>query len=293
VTIKIPQQQVPGVYHRRVGDIVVTAISDGFLDGGLDVLRNIAPEEARQILSDSFRPARRTAVNAFLLYSAGRLALIETGSGNYLLPTAGKVLANLAAAGVDPASIETVLLTHMHPDHSAGLSDPATGRRHFPNAELVVHENEPRHWFDDAKMAVATERAKKLYFQCAREQVTPYKDRTRLFQQGEVFPGVTAIPCHGHTPGHTSFMISSGNEQLLIWGDTVHVPEVQTARPEVCMEFDTDAEAAAATRRRVFDMVATDRLLITGMHLHFPGFAHLVRRGSGYQLIAEAWEQAL
>ncbi len=293
MTIKIPQQQVPGVYHRRVGDIVVTAISDGFLDGGLDVLRNIAPEEARQILSDSFRPARRTAVNAFLLYSAGRLALIETGSGNYLLPTAGKVLANLAAAGVDPASIETVLLTHMHPDHSAGLSDPATGRRHFPNAELVVHENEPRHWFDDAKMAVATERAKKLYFQCAREQVTPYKDRTRLFQQGEVFPGVTAIPCHGHTPGHTSFMISSGNEQLLIWGDTVHVPEVQTARPEVCMEFDTDAEAAAATRRRVFDMVATDRLLITGMHLHFPGFAHLVRRGSGYQLIAEAWEQAL
>jgi glyoxylase-like metal-dependent hydrolase (beta-lactamase superfamily II) len=290
---KVPQEQVPGVYHRRIGDIVVTAISDGFLDGGLDVLRNISQDDARRILDESFRPSRRTAVNAFLVYSAGRLALIETGSGNYLLPTAGKVLQNLAAAGVEPASIEAVLLTHMHPDHSAGLSDPATGRRYFPNAELVVHENEPKHWFDDAKMAVATERAKKLYFQCAREQVTPYKDRTRLFQQGEVFPGVTAIPCHGHTPGHTSFMISSGNEQLLIWGDTVHVPEVQTARPEVCMEFDTDADAAAATRRRVFDMVATDRLLVTGMHLHFPGFAHLTRRGSGYQLIPEAWEQRL
>src|SRR5712671_2200827 len=97
---------MPGVYHRRVGDIVVTAISDGFLDGSLDVLRNIAPEEAKKILAESFRPARRTAVNAFLVYSAGRLALIETGSGNYLLPTAGKVLANLAAAGVDPAAIE-------------------------------------------------------------------------------------------------------------------------------------------------------------------------------------------
>jgi glyoxylase-like metal-dependent hydrolase (beta-lactamase superfamily II) len=291
--INVPQQPIPGVYHRRVGDIIVTAISDGFLDGSLDVLRNISQAEARRILDESFRPARRTAVNAFLVYSAGRLALIETGSGNYLLPTAGKVLANLAAAGVDPASIETVLLTHMHPDHSAGLSDPATGRRHFPNAELVVHENEPRHWFDDGKMAAATERAKKLYFQCAREQTTPYKDRTRLFQKGEVFPGITAVACHGHTPGHTSFMISSGNEQLLIWGDTVHVPEVQTARPEVCMEFDTDAEAAAATRRRVFDMVATDRLLVTGMHLHFPGFSHLARRGSGYQLIPEAWEQVL
>jgi glyoxylase-like metal-dependent hydrolase (beta-lactamase superfamily II) len=288
--IKVPQQQVPGIYHRRVGDIMVTAISDGFLDGTLDVLRNIAQEEARQILVESFRPARRTAVNAFLVYSAGRLALIETGSGNYLQPTAGKAMANIKAAGVDPADIEAVLLTHMHPDHSAGLTDMATGQRNFPNAELVVHENEPMHWFDDAKMAGATERARKLYFQCAREQTAPYRDRMRLFREGEIFPGVTAIPRHGHTPGHTTFMISSGNEQLLVWGDTVHVPEVQTARPEVCMEFDTDADAAAASRRKVFDMVATERLLVTGMHLHFPGFAHLARRGSGYQLIPAAWE---
>jgi glyoxylase-like metal-dependent hydrolase (beta-lactamase superfamily II) len=291
--INVPQQQIPGVYHRRVGDIIVTAISDGFLDGGLDVLRNIAQEEAQQILSESFRPARRTAVNAFLVYSAGRLALIETGSGNYLLPTAGKVMANLKAAGVDPADIEAVLLTHMHPDHSAGLTDMATGQRNFPNAELVVHENEPRHWFDDAKMVGATERARKLYFQCAREQTSPYRDRMRLFKEGEIFPGVTAIPRHGHTPGHTTFMVSSGKEQLLVWGDTVHVPEVQTARPEVCMEFDTDADAAAASRRKVFDMVATDRLLVTGMHLHFPGFAHLARRGSGYLLIPAAWEHSL
>jgi glyoxylase-like metal-dependent hydrolase (beta-lactamase superfamily II) len=291
--IKVPQQQIPGVYHRRVGDIVVTAISDGFLDGTLDVLRNITQEGARQILAESFRPARRTAVNAFLVYSAGRLALIETGSGNYLQPTAGKVMANIKAAGVDPADIEAVLLTHMHPDHSAGLTDMATGGRNFPNAELVVHENEPRHWYDDANMSGATERARKLYFQCAREQTAPYRDRMRLFREGEVFPGVTAIPRHGHTPGHTTFMISSGKEQLLVWGDTVHVPEVQTARPEVCMEFDTDADAAAASRRAVFDMVATERLLVTGMHLHFPGFAHLARRGSAYQLIPAAWEHCL
>jgi glyoxylase-like metal-dependent hydrolase (beta-lactamase superfamily II) len=195
------------------------------------------------------------------------LALVETGSGNYLGPTAGKVLANIAAAGVDPASIDTVLLTHLHPDHSGGLSDPATGRRYFLNAELVVHENEPPHWFDDATMVKASERQQRLYFMCAREQITPYKDGTRLFQKGEVFPGVTAIRCHGHRPGHTSFLISSGNEQLLIWGDTVHVPEIKTARPEVCVEFDTDPDAAVATRRRVFDMVATDGLAITGICL--------------------------
>ena len=291
--IKVPQQQIPGVYHRRVGDIVVTAISDGFLDGTVELMSNIVPDEARRILTESFRPARRTSVNAFLIYSAGRLALMETGSGNYLQPTAGKVMANLKAAGVDPSGIETVLLTHMHPDHSAGLTDMTTGKRNYPNAELVMHEKEPEHWFDDAKMARGTDRERKLFFQAGREQVAPYKDRWRLFKDGEVFPGVTAIPRPGHTPGHTTFMISSGHEQLLIWGDTVHVPEVQTARPEVCMEVDTDQDAAAVSRRKVFDMVATDRLLVTGMHLHYPGFAHLVREGSGYRLIPEFWQHAL
>jgi glyoxylase-like metal-dependent hydrolase (beta-lactamase superfamily II) len=289
----VPQQQIPGVYHRRIGDIIVTAISDGFLDGSIEVLRNISQDAARQILTASFRPARRTAVNAFLIYSAGRLALVDTGSGNYLLPTAGKVMANIKAAGVDPAGIDTVLLTHMHPDHSAGLTDMTTGKRYYPNAELAMHESEPAHWFDDTKMAKGTEREKKAFFQAGREQVTPYKDRWRLFRGGEVFPGVTAIPRPGHTPGHTNFMINSGKEQLLIWGDTVHVPEVQTARPEVCMDFDTDKDLAADSRRKVFDMVATDRLLVTGMHLHFPGFSHLVRDGSGYRLIPAAWEHAL
>ena len=218
---------------------------------------------------------------------------METGSGNYLQASAGKLLSNITALGVDPSAIEVVMLTHMHPDHSAGLTDMGNGERYFPNAELVMHENEPKHWFDDGAMARGTEREKKLYFQAGREQVLPYKDQWRLFQQGEVFPGVTAVPMHGHTPGHTGYLVASGKDQLLIWGDIVHVPEVQTARPEVCMAFDTDAKAAEAMRRRVFDMVATDGLLVTGMHLHFPGFAHLTRRGSGYHLIPAAWEEQL
>src|SRR3981189_3482915 len=139
--INIPKQQIQGAYHRRIGDIGVTAISDGFLDGSMQVLRNISPEEATGILTASFRPARRTSVNAFLIYSAGRLALVDTGSGTHppttarqggthRQPTAGKVLANIKAAGVDPASIDTVILTHMHPDHSAGLADRNTGQCH-------------------------------------------------------------------------------------------------------------------------------------------------------------------
>jgi len=291
--VQVPAHQIPGVYHRRIGDIVVTALSDGYLDGSCEVLRNIEPREAERQLAATFRPGRRTAVNCFAVYSAGRLALIETGSGNYLLPTAGKLKQNLAAAGIDPKAVETVLLTHMHPDHSAGLSDPATGARNFPNAELVVNANEPKHWHDDAAMERGTERERKLYFQCARDQIAPYTDRMRTFTgETNVFPGITTVPLHGHTPGHTGYLISSGAESLLIWGDIVHVPDIQVEHPEVAIEFDTDQQAAIATRRRALDMAATDRLLIAGMHVHFPGFAHILRHGTSYALLQEPWDQA-
>ena len=185
------------------------------------------------------------------------------------------------------------MLTHMHPDHSAGLTDPKTGRKFFPNAELVVHENEPRHWQDDGAMSRASERAKKLYFQCAREQMAPYHNVMHTFSgPTEVFPGVRSVPLHGHTPGHSGYMISSGKDSLLIWGDIVHVPEIQVPRPEVTIEFDTDPHAAQAMRRRTFDMVATDRLLIAGMHVHFPGFAHVVKHGDSYAMLPEMWDQA-
>ena len=287
-----PTQQIPGVYHRKIGDIVVTAISDGYLDGGLDVMRNVDLGVAHRILREKFRPARRTSVNAFVIYSGDRTAIVDTGSANYLLPTAGFVQRNLAAAGIDPKSIDTVLLTHMHPDHSAGLTDMSNGQRLFPNAELVMHENEPKHWFDDGAMAKADERARRLYFLAGREQVAPYKDRTRLFKEGEVFPGVTAVPSVGHTPGHTAYLVASGTDQLMIWGDTVHVPEVQTAIPEAGMAFDTDLAAAAAARKRMFDRVSADGVLIAGMHLHFPSFSRLARRGDAYELIYEPWVHA-
>jgi glyoxylase-like metal-dependent hydrolase (beta-lactamase superfamily II) len=289
----IPAQQISGVYHRKIGDIVVTTISDGYLDGTLDVMRNVDLEKANQILRDAFRPARRTSVNTFLIHSKGRLALVDTGSGNYLQPTAGFVQRNLAAAGIDPGSIDTVLLTHMHPDHSAGLTDMSNGQLFFPNAELVMHENELPHWFDDGAMSKADERSKKLFFQAGREQVAPYKNRTRLFKQGEVFPGVTAVPSHGHTPGHTAYLVASGDDQLMIWGDTVHVPEVQTALPDAGMGFDTDLAMAAASRKRMFDRVSADGVLVAGMHLHFPAFARLARQGEGYALYPEAWVHAL
>ncbi len=288
-----PSAQIPGVYRRRIGDIVVTAISDGYLDAVYEFMRNIEPAEAQRILKEAYRPAPpRVSINCFVLHSAGRVALVETGSGDKMGPTLGQMPDNLAKAGVDQKSIDTILLTHMHPDHSNGLTGE-NGVAKFPHVELVVAERDVAHWHDDAAMARATERQKLRFFQWAREQVKPYMNRRRD-AQGEVFPGVTAVPLYGHTPGHTGFMVSSKGEQLLIWGDIVHIPDIQTRRPDVYMEPDVDGEAAIATRKRTFDQVATDRLLVAGMHMHFPGFLNLNRgRDGGYELVPEIWQQAL
>jgi glyoxylase-like metal-dependent hydrolase (beta-lactamase superfamily II) len=290
--VDAPAAQIPGVYRRRIGEIVVTAVSDGYLDASYEFLRNIEPAEAERLLRDAHRPAPpRISVNAFVIHSGGRVALVDTGSADSMGPTLGHMPKHLAAAGIEPASIDTILLTHMHPDHSNGLTGP-DGAARFPHVELVVSERDVDHWHDDAAMASATERQKLRFFRWAREQIKPYQGRRRD-ARGEVFPGVTALPLPGHTPGHTGYLVASNGEQLLIWGDIVHVPDVQTRRPDVFMEPDTDPQAAVAARRRVFDMVATDRLLAAGMHMHFPGFLNLNRRpGGGYELVPELWDQA-
>jgi glyoxylase-like metal-dependent hydrolase (beta-lactamase superfamily II) len=283
-----PKNQVAGIYRRRIGDIVVTALNDGYIEADPAVLLNISTEEAQQLLAAAFRPLRPTiTVNAFAVHSAGRVALIEAGSGATLGPRLGRLYDNLAAAGIAMADIDTVLLTHMHPDHSNGLTD-AKGAPIFGNATLRLHQQELAYWLDDAAYARASGRAC-WYFDTARAQVPAYRDRLETFTRGEVFPGVTAMPIPGHTPGHTAYLIESRGQSLIIWGDIVHVPEVQIRRPQTGIAFDVDPGMAAATRMKILDMVASDRLLIAGMHTHFPAFANVVRDGATYALIREVW----
>jgi glyoxylase-like metal-dependent hydrolase (beta-lactamase superfamily II) len=283
-----PTSQVAGIYRRRIGDIVVTALNDGYIEADPAVLLNISPEEAQRLFAAALRPPRPSiTVNAFAVHSAGRVGLIEAGSGSTLGPKLGRLYDNLSAAGIAVADIDTVLLTHMHPDHSNGLTD-SKGASIFAGATLRLHQQELAYWLDDAAYAKASGRGR-WYFETARAQVPAYRDRVETFTQGEVFPGITAMPIPGHTPGHTAYLIESRGQSLMIWGDIVHVPEVQIRRPRTGIAFDVDPDMAVTTRMKVLDMVASDRLLIAGMHTHFPAFANIVRSGATYQLIPETW----
>lgn len=284
--------QVPGIYHRRIGDILVTALHDGHQDVAMATVLGIPGDEAAAMLGDSFRPVpRRTTVNAFLLRHGGRTALVDAGCGP-AKPTVGRLAANLAAAGIAPEAVDTILMTHLHPDHWGGLSEG--GRAVFPRAELLLHAEEHAYWHDDAAMGRVPDPGRAdLFFGGARRALAPYAARTRTFTGGEVFPGVTAVPLPGHTPGHTGFALESGGRSLLIWGDIVHVQELQVPRPEVVMAVDVDPPRAVETRRRLFERVAADRTAVAGMHLHFPALAHLARDGAGYRLVPDAWSTDL
>jgi glyoxylase-like metal-dependent hydrolase (beta-lactamase superfamily II) len=123
--------------------------------------------------------------------------------------------------------------------------------------------------------------------------LTAYRDHLRLGDGGEVAPGITQLPLPGHTPGHSGYRLDSAGDSLVIWGDTVHVPEIQIPFPGVTSEFDVNEALAAENRRRIFELVATEGLLVAGMHLHLPAFAHLTKSATGYRLIPETWAVAL
>ena len=293
--IQVPTQQIAGVYHRRIGDIVVTALSDGYLDGTVEVMQNIAPDDATRMLSDAFRPGRRTSVNAYLVYSAGRLALIETGSGDYLLPTAGKLQA-------EPEGRRHRSRVDREGDPDAHASGPLGRADRSEDGGKTVSRT-PSWWCTRTSRATGrTTRAMARAERTCEETVFPVRPRAdgavsqrdahRSPAASRCFPASPRCRCTAIRRGIRGYMVSSGKDSLLIWGDIVHVPEIQVPRPEVTMEFDTDPHAAAATRKRMFDMVATDRQLIAGMHVHFPGFAHVVKHGDGYTMVPEPWDQA-
>ncbi|WP_424630382.1 MBL fold metallo-hydrolase [Bradyrhizobium sp. SYSU BS000235] len=280
VTVSEPAQ---APYRIQIGDVTVIALSDGYIKGGEGILRNVEPDAAADVLRAANRYPPVVYVNAFVVQTIGRTMLIDTGSGSYMGRRAGTLASSLDAAGIAATDIDTVFLTHIHPDHIGGLTN--NGEARFPNAEVAVHAAEVAHWMDDATMQQAHESQRALFFEAPRQQLAPYRDRLRLFNDDSVFPGMAALAAPGHTPGHTTCLINSGKDSLLIWGDTVHVPEVQTAFPDAGVVFDLDPAKAAGSRRRIFEIVTTDNIPVMGMHVGPPGLVHLERCGQGYRLV--------
>jgi glyoxylase-like metal-dependent hydrolase (beta-lactamase superfamily II) len=267
-------------HRRQIGDITVTALSDGVLAAPLDVVLGVERTEIERLAGRKPGEPLPIAVNAFLLERAGRWALVDTGSGNSMGPTLGKLPQNLRALGVAPERIETIFLTHLHPDHSNGLVDDA-GNAIYPNAQVILHETEAAFWLDRDEASGATERIRR---NIAKTAITmaPYRERMRTVRDGEAVPGISALLLAGHTPGHTGWLVQSGKDGLLIWGDLVHLAAIQIARPDTGLVYDVDPQAACATRRRMFDRVAADKLAVAGAHLDLPGFGTIVRKGAGF-----------
>ena len=283
---------LPGVLRWPVGDLTVTALNDGGGQGSLDLVTGVSRDAARALQVAGFRSEEpKLTVNGFLVTGPGRTPLlIDTGYGARGPATAGRLALALAATGVRPEEVGTVLLSHLHPDHAGGLITE-TGAATYPNAELVLHADEARHWLPDDALSRAPDGAKP-YFETARAAVSAYHDRVRQHAGGEVAPGIEAVPLPGHTPGHCGFRIASGAATLLMWTDIVHLPAIQFAEPEAGVVFDVDGDRARATRRRILDEVATERCLIAGSHLEFPALGYVAREGAGYRFVPALWVAA-
>ena len=286
----LPDRQVPSVYHRRIGEMVLTTLSDGFQDVSMATVVNVEPEEAAAMMRAAYRPMpRRTAVNCFLLRDGQRTILVDTGCGNGGQASAGKLMQNLAAAGVAPEDVDDILMTHLHPDHFGGLS--RDGVAVFPRAGIWLSQAEHDYWHSDEAAAGITDPARRdLFFGAARRSLSPYAGRTEFFAGTcEIFPGVTSMPLPGHTPGHTGYLLDSRGDRLLIWGDIVHVQELQVRRPETCMAVDVSREACIETRKHILNQVAESGLTVAGMHLHFPGIANIALEAGRFSILPEAW----
>jgi len=270
--------QAPGYYRVQLGQIEVTALFDGVIDLDTKLLKNTTPEELDRLLARLFvgNPNMSTAVNAYLVNTGKKLVLIDTGVGAYRGPALGHVMENLRAAGVTPAQVDIVVLTHMHGDHVGGLTD-ASGKARFPKALVMVAQEEADYWLSQ-ETAGGGPKPPQLFAKFARDMAAPYiaSGRWQTFAKGSVIvPGVTAVPAFGHTPGHTAYAIESEGQKLLICGDLVHAHAVQFVRPGVAIMFDADQAQAIATRRAIFKDVAAGGYLLGDMHLPFPGIGHV------------------
>jgi glyoxylase-like metal-dependent hydrolase (beta-lactamase superfamily II) len=277
----------PGYYRMMLGSFEITALSDGTVDLEIiPLLTNTTPAKvARALARHHLKDPVETSVNSYLINTGSKLVLVDAGAGTTFGPTLGKLSSNLRAAGYQPEQVDEIYITHMHADHVGGLV--AEGKPVFPNAIVRADKREADYWLN-AKNMESAPADMKSFFEAAMGSLRPYVDagRFRPFEgDTELIPGVRAVAARGHTPGHAIYLVDSGGQKLVLWGDLMHVAAVQFAEPSVTIKFDTDSKAAAVQRKKAFAAAAKQGQLIGASHLPFPGLGYLRADGSAYEWI--------
>src|SRR5262245_8526964 len=288
-------KQGPGFYRYKVGDFEVTTLNEG-------VVRNATPAnmavnktlpEIQKALGDAFLPTDHVVsqFNVVIVNTGRNLVLIDTGFGDNGAPTTGNLMNNMTAAGIDPKNIDTIIISHFHGDHINGVRAKA-GSLNFPNAEIMVPATDMKFFLDAGEESKAPQPYKQ-FFAATKRVFEPIAKDVKQYEHGkELVPGITAVDARGHTLGHTAFLVSSGSGKLLVTSDTAN-HQILIRNPEWAHWADLDPAMAAASRKRLFDMAATDKIQIAAYHLPFPSTGFISKRGDGYDFHPAYWQPVL
>ena len=289
--------QTPSFYRYKVGAYECTSVADGARTCPMPdtFVKNVPKDQALAAAEAAYMPKGMVTVpfNPQVINTGSKLVLIDTGNGQVPNAPVGKLLPNLAAAGIDPKTVDIVILSHLHPDHANGIK-LADGSLAFPNAEIMAPAKDWAFWMSEENAAKAPNDMMKNYFSNVRKVFTGLENKVTKYDWGkEVAPGITSVDTNGHTPGHTSFVVASGSSKVLVQSDVTNIPELFLRNPDWHVAFDIDPVKAVETRRKFYDMAAAEKAMIVGFHFAFPSIGYVEKAGTGYRLIPAAWNPTI
>ena len=274
----------PNIYQFRFGEFIITQILEGHVtrkDMHPFVATNATADEVQSVAREHYAPYPdlEHGFVCTVIKTSTNLIVVDPGFGqNSPLPTAGFFLQSLCAAGYSADQVDTVIISHSHPDHIGGLM--TDGKATFGNAEIIYGRAEFEFWQRGEFISEMRQPTLALFNKVA----LPLRDRMRFIEPDEIIlPGLTALNAFGHSAGHLVFHIESAENRMMMLNDTVAHYVASFARPDWHFSMDDDAEAAAISRKRILDQVATDQIPVTGFHLPFPSLGYVDTSGKGYR----------